>query len=113
MIEARNRKPFVQWNRFANAVIGRTSRAKFDGRRMNLGASQDTVRAVAFHATFEFESELLREEDLFQSNAVMHERSDVQSSAAAGIQSPDTDHFLLGVHNAWDIVCRIQGAASA
>lgn len=44
----------------------------------------------------------------FQPDHATIERSDIYASAGIGVSYEDTDHYLIGVQNAWDIARRLR-----
>lgn len=116
MFEARTRKPFVFPLRLAMAVWVEGMQAPLeDGqsvfirRRDSLWLTQCIPLVVTFARSFEIQSGLLRtDSQMFEKDEAVVEKNDIYTMAGSPLHYPESDHYVLAVHNAWDIARRIR-----
>lgn len=100
-IDARNRKPFchlVNPDRKLQKLIA-------------LGASQLLPFGLTPIITMEFRSGLLRGDDMqffLQDDAILEERSDINAGPCEVWDFFESDHYVVGMQQAWDIARRVR-----
>jgi len=82
-------------------------------RRDSLWLTQCLPVLVTFALSREVHSGLLRTDSpMFEKDELMIEKSDVCAMAGSALQYLETDHYVLAVHNAWDVGRRIRAAGA-
>ena len=82
-------------------------------RRDSLWLTQCLRVLVTFALSCEVHSGLLRTDSpKFEKDELVIEKSDVYAMAGSALQYFETDHYVLAVHNAWDLGRRIRAIAT-
>ena len=115
LFEGRSRKPFVGMPRLRAIQlqnlkpIFHDAQHAFHCRRDSLWLTQCVPVLVNFALSCEIHSGLLLiDSQMFEKDEVVFEKDDIYSMAGSALQYPETDHFVVAVHNAWDAGRRIR-----
>ena len=98
----------VQLENLKAGLLG-DSQPMFLRRRDSLWLTQCLPVLVTSVLSCEVHSGLLRTDSpIFEKDELMVEKSEVCAMAGAALQYLETDHYVLAVHNAWDVGRRIR-----
>jgi len=82
-------------------------------RRDSLWLTQCLPVLVTFALSCEVHSGLLRTDSpMFEKDELMVEKSDVYAMVGFALQHLETDHYVVAVHNAWDVGRRIRAVGA-